>query len=177
MIYKETNPRGVGKMIYKLQTILESNLCNTIDNRFNWPSDTAIYGQIENNIKDGKEVPGFYIGKGEHIQPFFNDNKSASLGFSVTSSTLANYVGVANVDLICTVDLVKLYANKNRNISQSVNDIYGIIHNQVLEMGVIKEGVSNVFRNFSTGKDFFPADLSNWFVFSINFKVVFNYKN
>lgn len=177
MIITEVSPKGIGSIIYKLQNILEGKLCNTADLRFNWPNDTMIYGQVEKNVKDGKEVPGFYVGTGEHIQPFFNDNYSASIGFSVNSNTFSNWVGIADIDLICTVDLVKLYKNENRNIGKSVNDIYEIIHNQVLEMGIVKEGVSDVFRSFSTGKDFFPADLSNWFVFSINFKTVFNYKN
>ena len=102
MIVSGTNPVGIDLRIFELQTVLESVLCNNVDTRFNWPSDTVIYGKIQKTVKNGNTIPELYSGNGEYIQPFTDDRVSASLAFVVNSYSLTNRFPIAD----------SLYANQ-----------------------------------------------------------------
>jgi hypothetical protein len=176
MIIANTNPTGIEYKLSELQTVLESVLCNPIDTRFNWIGTVKIYNKVQKLTQKDKTLPEVYLSKGEYIQPFLDDTISASIGFSVNSETVTNHVPSANIDLIVTVDLVKIYGNTNRAVSKCINQVYNAIQNQVYKLGPIKEGINDVFNKYSGIKDLFPAEMSNWLVFSINFDLLFDYK-
>jgi hypothetical protein len=177
MIITKPNPTGIEYKIYEFQTILEGVLNNPIDKRFNWIGTVAIYGKVYKTTKNGLTIPEAYTSNGEYIQPFVDDKKAAVIGFVINDETVANHVPIADVDIILTLDLFKIYGTKTRDVSHCITDIYNIMHNKVKEMGEIRQGIDNVFRNFTGVKNYFPTDMSNWFVFSINFKTFFDYKN
>jgi hypothetical protein len=177
MIIAKTNPKGIDYKIFELQNVLESVLCNTIDTRFNWAGIVAIYGKIQKTTRDGQTIPEVYIGKGEYTEPFIDDKKTASLGFFVNSETAINHVPIADVDLIITMDLNKAFGNTNRSTAKAMTQVYNAIQGYVQELGPIKEGINEVFRNFSKIKNLQPSEMSQWFIFSLNFKLLFDYKN
>ena len=176
MIIAKTNPTGLDYKIFELQNVLENVLCNTLDTRFNWPDDVAIYGKIQKTTRNDGTIPEIYTANGEYTQPFIDDTKTASIGFFVNSETTVNHAPLADVDLIVTVDLVKAFGDQNRSTSKAITQIYNAIHGYASELGQIREGINDVFRSFSGIKNLQPSELSQWFVFSINFKVFFDYK-
>jgi hypothetical protein len=176
MIIQRINPKGLDLKIYSFQQELDKVLCHQLIPRLNWQGDIAIYGKVQKTARasDQLTIPEAYMANGEYTQPFVDDTKAASLGFYVSNQSVQTHAPIADIDLICTVDLNKIYLNSNREDWKAVMQVYNIIQASVIELGQIREGLNDVFRGFTGMKNYQPSEISNWFIFSINFKTTFD---
>ena len=176
MIIAGSNPKGLDYKLYELQTVIDNVINNQIDKRFNWAGIVNIYGRVHKTVRDDKTYPEVYLGGGEYKDPFIDDTVTASMGFVVNSETLVNWTTSADIDLIVTANAFDLFGDTNRNMPKAQMTIYKAIQAYCLSLGTIKEGITDVFKSFSGGKIYQPSDLSQWIVFSLNFKISFNNK-
>ena len=177
MIIAGETQSGIELKIFELQNVLDNVLCNTVDARFNWLGQVNIYGKIHTLMRDNLTIPQVYIGNSEYFQPFLDDRNAASIGFKVNQLGLQGRIAIADLDLISTVNLFTIWgANSERNTSKALLNVYDALQGHVYTLGNIKEKIDDVFKDYTGRKFFQPIDISQWYVFSINFKVFFDNK-
>jgi len=158
MLYCKENLIGLDKSIYYVQKSLDENL--------RW-QNIDIYGKCELTERSGGKVLEYYKGKNEYIQPFFNDKINATIGFEFVSFEHEN-VMKANVNLICTCNLNKLYSNNDREDQKAIMQVRSVLRKSKYTKDItsVKVGIDEVFRNYDKTK-FLYRDMNPFFVFSI----------
>lgn len=140
MIYAPTTPEGIDKVIYDIQTVLESKL--------SW-TDKHIYGRIKRTTKNDSFVPTLnYSENKEYPEVFINDKKKNEVGFYVKDRDYSDWMHRSNVDIIFTVDLSSIGKYDEYVISNTEKIL--VKSGLIKEFGRIKEGIDNVFADFNT---------------------------
>jgi len=160
MIYQKPNNYGIDSKLLEIQKHLDSKLASK------WKGIINIYGRIE-RLTNGVEV---FVKNTEYKNPFFDDKVSASIAFDVTGyDTTTNLK--ADVNLIVTVRLDKIYDNNNRDDQKSLLEVHKLLkYAGVLDIDGMQTGL-DVVKDL--GIEIKHREMQPWFVFSISFKTVF----
>jgi hypothetical protein len=167
MIYAKTTTYGLESQIKRLQ--------NWLNDKLTWLGTIEIYGKIQKTNRDGRIIPEVYVSGNEYKNILINDNVSASVGFLINSKTIENSQKKANVDIVFTVNLVKIHENNYRDDEKSLIEAEKIINSSGITLvnGDIKEGIEQVFAGFDI-ENLKHRDMQPWYVFSLNCEINYN---
>lgn len=172
MIFTKDNPVGIDFMINKMQNKLDS---------LTW-TDPYIYGRVYlNTDRNGKILAEAHVGGNKKYEKdiFVDKKKSAVIGFVPRGQVdfdITGKIQTATVDVVCSINLDKIYSTSNRNDEEALQTILLIIQKSSgwLPIGIRKENVKDVF-NFMDTENITFRDMQPFANFAISCKV--NYKN
>lgn len=171
MIFAKSTRYGLDTKIYRLQEVLQDEL-PWFDNVAD--ADVEIYGKLYRNIdSNGNTIAEAYVSGNEYTQVFVNDKVAATIGFLVTGNrNLTDYVNSANLDIVCSVRLDKIYGANTRDDEKALFELIKVIRtdNSVLGVNEAREGIANVFSGFYTESIRFNG-MQPWYVFAVNVDV------
>lgn len=178
------------KMIYAKDTTYELEtkikfIQEALNDELPWfdtvsDSDVVIYNKIYRNPdSEGNIIPEAYTTAGEYKQIFVDDRVAASIGFLPTGNrSVVDGYNTVTVDIICTVNLSKIYPGTTREDERALHDVLSTLRedNMITEINEVKEGVPNVFSGFFTDNIKFN-NMQPWYCFSINADMEYNDSN
>lgn len=162
MIFAKETPTGIDAEIFKFQQKLES---------IGW-SNTSIYGRLYINKKNDVNIAEAYTSNGQYSEVFIDDKKHASFGFVVSNNREGLSLVKAEVKLICSVNLDKIYITKERMDEETMRSIISAVSPLLLSdnEGVIITNMEEVFSGVDTDR-FKYRNMHSWFNFAITFNV------
>ena len=164
MIIARNNRVGIDKAIFRLQTLLDENLT--------W-NDTNIYGRIYRNNIEGKFYPETWVDGNEYSQVFVNDNHAGLIGFYVKDvRTIGSGIMEADVEIIFTVDVTKIYDTELRDDEKALLEVGQILVNASSKGFTIDDSSNVKINNEKVFADFDRElityrDMQPFFNFSI----------
>jgi len=171
MIHAKQDRYGLDAKIYQMQLALQEDL--------SWQDCAgdeaiAIYGKIQKTLNSNRQpIPEVWTCHNEYRQPFIEDTKAAEIGFLVTGARdLSGSKRRVNLDIICTVNLDKIYGNRVREDEKALSEFIKAIEREGAHDSInqVKEGISEVFTGFYTD-DIVHRDMQPWYVFSVSIGV------
>ena len=167
MIFVKTNPYGIDDKLKRIQSYLDDNL--------SWNGTLEIYGKVEKTLREKSVIPEAYKSGNEYKEIFFNDKVSCTIGFLVKDRMITNNRLSANVDIIFTVNLKKIYSTTIREDELCLIDAKQAIKKSLLvdSINKIKVGIDEVFNGFDKDR-INSRDMNPWFVFSFETEISYN---
>ena len=160
--YLHETPKGIDIAIQRLQTRLFQLL--------NWP-EIEVYGRVYKNPTEKKGVvPEAYKGKGEYVDVFTNDRKTASI-FFVDDDSHKSKEGIlytTKLKIVFMIDLKKAYPSiAHRADMEAEMDAIKIIRKQKnFLITDIEKGVKTALKDFDT-ESMLHYDMQPLHVFSV----------
>ena len=167
MIYAKTNPVGVDAQILRYQKWLYT--------AFDEHADIDVYGRLYINDKQKVKVAEAYIGDGEYKEVFADDKRALVMGFIVNGTRDGLNNVKANVELIVSANLSKLYDTPERMDEELLLKVASVIKQRTLapQEKNIKTDFNDVFAKLNPER-YKARNMHPYFNFSISFDV--NYK-
>jgi len=167
MIHLKNNPVGVDVPIQKCQVILDENL--------SW-NGYEIYGRLYTNTKNNKKIIEYFKGGIEYTEAFVDDS-TAKIGFIVSPLREGFQGNIAEIYLICSADLTKIYGSQLREDEKAIMEIASIVQKvSGFKIIDIKSGnISDIFSQFMDTSTITYRDMQPFVNFYLHCKV--NYLN
>jgi hypothetical protein len=169
-IYARSNRVGIDQAIYRIQNLISNNLT--------W-LDAHIYGRIyRNQNADSLFIPeSFETGK-EYKEIFVNDKKAGIVGFYVKDTRQsAENIHIASLDIICTVDVLRIYGSTLREDEKALLEMQNILLSArsfgLTEINEVNTGNQSVFADFDKERIKF-RDMQPFANFSFSCELQFN---
>ena len=130
-IYSKTELEGIDNRIYRIQ--------RDLNNRIEW-SNFDIYGRLYIS-DDGKfKIANAYTSDGEHKDIFFDDKKTAIIGFIVDDNRDGINISVVPVNIICSCKIDKIYNSGNMNDENIIQSLLSVISRHTHSQSKSKHG-------------------------------------
>ena len=165
--YYKTTTYGIDKIIKSVQLHLK--------NKLKWSGVVDIYGKVERTEKERGFTAEVWTSNKEYKEIFINDKVDAVIGFyPKTTRPIDGYNQEVVVDVICTCNLTKIFANTNRDDEKAIMDLLKVLKsaNYVNSADQIKVTIPTVFSDFDTSL-IKHRDMQPLFVFSIEITIKF----
>lgn len=171
MIITRPNLTGIDKAINRLQALIENNLT--------W-NDANIYGRIYRNKVNDKFVPEVWVSGNEYSQVFVDDNHAGLVGFYVKETrTISSGIMEADIDIIFTVDVTKIYDSQLREDEKALLEVGQILVNAATkgftldDSNNVKINNEKVFADFDR-ESIAYRDMQPFFNFSFSGKLKYS---
>jgi len=167
LIYKDTT-YGIDKIIKSIQTNLQ--------NKLSWLGAVNIYGKLQRTERESGFLYEYWTSNRDYTEVFINDKLAGVMGFVVRNPRRINgYYIEADVDVISTIDLTKIYNNTRRDDERALNELKDILQGSVYvqQLNEIRENISNVFSDINTDLIKY-RDMQPYYVFAINLTIKYN---
>jgi len=172
MLIRKTSPKGIDKLIDRIQLKLDSSL-----DLGTWENNHRAYRNLKPENNRGY-IAELYTEKGEYRECFYNDNFDAVSFFFVSDN--AQIVGTnmisQDLHLIFHVDLNGIFPSithrADEELKLSVYNVLNSLPSALFTINSIETGLKNVYKEFEN-ENFKYDDLSN--LFCVRFNLSANY--
>lgn len=163
MIYAKSNPVGIDREIYRFQQAL---------NEIGFSYD--IYGRLYITNKDDVRLAEAYVGSGEYREIFVDDQKEAVFGFIVSGERTGLSFVRANIRLICSMRLDRVYTTTERSDEEAILRVLKAITHLINSdnEGEIITNIESVYEGIDVER-FKYRDMHPWLNFAITFDVAY----
>ena len=161
-IYAKASPVGVDHEIYKFQQRL---------NALDW-SNISVYGKLYLTIRNDKVIAEAYKSNGEYGEVFLDDKQSAVFGFMVSDNREGLSFVKAELKLICSVNLNKVFVSAERKDEEAILTVLKAVTPMLLSNneGQIITGFEDVFSGIDTER-IKHRNMHPWLNFALTFNV------
>jgi len=173
MVVLKESSYGLDSQLERIQLSLERNLewINTVGS-----DNVVIFGQIQKiGNNKGTFNPNSHINKKDYDRTFFNDRKSAIIGFIPSETrTFDNGITSIDVDVVFTFNIKEVHDNTQNNTEKAILEGFDVLMKSgyLNVISNIKTGVNEVFNGFDLSKIKFN-DMYPLFCFSISTNIIY----